>query len=411
MEERILLSRQFSEESAASRAESSRQSDPHEQPVEEAHARKLRLSRMSPDFDSYHAMVMGQRVKEFRKKKAEAAQKVQEEKKARVQEQREREARERLAHMEAVLRQRRAAKSSDAQKQPSGKQLCEAERKLERESGTAASNIIMERVPRAQSVASKHRPGVSVKPRVQQKWDRTSVADPQPISMDERYEAGGLGHKSSEGVMETASKCRPSMFAGRLKPTAPIQPAEQSGTQAEARMSRTQQQWERTSAANLQPISVDERYQAGNTSHKSSEGALETGSKYRPGMFAGRLKPTAPIQPAEQSGTQAEARAKAQMEFQARMKARLEAQANAAAKRRRELENTAVLEDARRKGLRMKTEPSTTPSNLAVKNEIPGRTDTPSAVSGTFGPRRISGVYSPSAPLPTSDPVTHKHKT
>lgn len=405
MEERVLLSRQFSEESAASQAESSRKSDP--QPVEEAHARKLRLSRMLPDFDSYHAIVMGQRVKEFRKKKAEAARKVQEEKSARVQEQREREARERLAHMEAVLRQRRAAKSSDAQKQPSGKQL-EVERKLERESGTAASNIIVERAPRVQSVASKLRPGVSVKPRVQQKWDRTSVADLQPISMEERYETGGSGHKSSEGVMETTSKSRLGMVSGQPKLTVPIKSVEQTDTQTEARMSSAQQKWERTSAANLQPISVDERYQAGNTSHKSSEVALETAPKYRPGMFAGRLKPTVPVQPAEQSGTQAEARTKAQTEFQARMKARLEAQANAAAKRRRELENPVVLEDARRKGLRTKTEPSTTPSNLAVKNEIPGRTDTPLTVSGSLGPRRVSGVYSPSAPLPTSDPVAHK---
>ncbi|KAI6001941.1 hypothetical protein EDD15DRAFT_2228316 [Pisolithus albus] len=407
MEERVLLSRQFSEESAASQAESSRKSDPREQPVEEAHARKLRLSRMLPDFDSYHAIVMGQRVKEFRKKKAEAARKVQEEKSARVQEQREREARERLAHMEAVLRQRRAAKSSDAQKQPSGKQL-EVERKLEREPGTAASNIIVERAPRVQSVASKLRPGVSVKPRVQQKWDRTSVADLQPISMEERYETGGSGHKSSEGVMETTSKSRLGLVSGQPKLTMPIKSVEQTDTQTEARMSSAQQKWERTSAANLQPISVDERYQAGNTSHKSSEVALETAPKYRPGMFAGRLKPTVPVQPAEQSGTQAEARTKAQTEFQARMKARLEAQANAAAKRRRELENPVVLEDARRKGLRTKTEPSTTPSNLAVKNEIPGRTDIPLTVSGSLGPRRVSGVYSPSAPLPTSDPVAHK---
>ncbi|KAI6127000.1 hypothetical protein F5141DRAFT_1084866 [Pisolithus sp. B1] len=334
-EERVLLSRQFSEELATSRSEPSRESDPHEQLVEGPHARKLRLSRMLPDFDSYHAVVMGQRVKEFRKKKAEAARKVQEEKKARVQEKRERETRERLAHMEAVLRQRRAAKSSDAQEQPSAKQLRGTERKLERESGTVVSKVA-EKLPGAPSVALKLRPGVFGKPHVQQKWDRTSVVDLQPAPVDERYEAGGSGHKSSEGTTETTPK-------------------------------------------------------------------------YRPSMFSERPKLTVPTQPAERTDTQAEARTKAQTEFQARMKARLEAQAVAAAKRRRELEHAVAPEDARNKGLRTETEQRAPPSNLTVKNEFPGRTDTISSVPGTSGPRRTLGAYSLSTPLPTSDPVTHKH--
>ncbi|KAI6165100.1 hypothetical protein EDD17DRAFT_1555817 [Pisolithus thermaeus] len=334
-EERVLLSLQFSEELATSRSESSKESDAHEQPVEGPHAKKLRLSRMSPDFDSYHAVVMGQRVKEFRKKKAEAARKVEEEKKARVQEKREHEARERSARMEAVLRQRRAAKSSDAQEQPSAKQLRGTERKLERESGTVVSKVA-EKSTGAPSVVQKFRPSVFGKPHVQQKWDRTSVVDLQPAPVDERYEAGGSGHKSSEGTMETTPK-------------------------------------------------------------------------YRPNMFSGRPKPTAPTQPAERTDTQAEARAKAQMEFQARMKARLEAQAIAAAKRRRELEHTIAPEDARNKGLRTETEQRAPLSNSTIKNEIPGRTDTISTVPGTSGPRRTPGAYSLSTPLPTPDPMAHKH--
>lgn len=368
-EERVLLVRQFSEESSASRAESSTKSDPHAEPVEGPHARKLRLSRMLPDFDSYHALVMGQRLKEFRKKKAEAAQEIKEEKEARVREKREREARERLAHMEAVIRQRRAAKSWDAQEQPSAKQQREAERKLERESGTVPSKAVGV-LPGAQSMAPKSRPGASAKLRTQQKWERTSVVDLQPTSTDERYEAGGASHKPSQGAIETTTKYRPSTFAGRPKPTVPTQSVEQTDTQAEPR----------------------------------------TTPKYRPGMFGPRSTPTVPAQSIEQTDTQAEARTKAQIEFQARMKARLEAQAIAAAKRRRELEHTTAYEDTRKQGLRMEAGQSAPPSVLTGKNEeIPRRTDAIPTVPGTTAPLRTPGAYTQSTPLPTPDPAIHKH--
>ncbi|KAI6144195.1 hypothetical protein BKA82DRAFT_4175385 [Pisolithus tinctorius] len=209
-EERVLLVRQFSED--------------------------YELSRMLPDFDSYHALVMGQRVKEFRKKKAEAAQKIKEEKEARVREKREREARERLAHMEAVIRQRRAAKSWGAEEQPSAKQQREAERKLERESGTVPSKAVGV-LPGAQSMAPKSRPGA------------TSVVDLQPTSTDERYEAGArspggpkptvptqsVEQADAQAEPRTTPKYRPGMFGPRSTPTVPAQSIEQTDTQAEAR--------------------------------------------------------------------------------------------------------------------------------------------------------------------------------
>ncbi|KAI6024244.1 hypothetical protein EDC04DRAFT_286969 [Pisolithus marmoratus] len=225
-EERVILTHQFSEELAASSTGSSTKSDPR--------AKRLRLSRMLPDFDSYHAVVMGQRVKEFRKKKAEAAQKIKEEKEARVREKRKHEAWERSAQMEAVLRQRRAAKSWNAQEQQSTKQQRETERKPEHGSGTIPSKAV-ERLSGAESTAPKPRPGMSAKPRIQQKWERTSVPDTQPISTNEWYETGGASRKSSQGVLEPPPKYRPSMFGGRPQLPVPAQPAEKADTQAEAR--------------------------------------------------------------------------------------------------------------------------------------------------------------------------------
>lgn len=105
-EESALLARQFSEHAAADFLMSQEQSSTAKGEWGDT---KARLSRMGPEFELYHGMVMRQRVKEFRRRQAESAKNMAEEKAVRIRlrEQQEREARELAAQAEMAARRAR----------------------------------------------------------------------------------------------------------------------------------------------------------------------------------------------------------------------------------------------------------------------------------------------------------------
>ncbi|KAL4076613.1 hypothetical protein V8B97DRAFT_1468674 [Scleroderma yunnanense] len=104
-EEGSLLAREFAEESTADHANFLMTRKAQVESEDGLLAINKRLSRMLPDFQVYHDMVISQRVKEFRMKQREAGKKITEEKEQRLKEKRERETRE-AQQTEAAARQR-----------------------------------------------------------------------------------------------------------------------------------------------------------------------------------------------------------------------------------------------------------------------------------------------------------------